>query len=126
MAQRVLVANGNPDVRQAFTELLTLAGYHTIAVATFEEARHVLDQAPPSLLIADLRLGAFNGLHLVLRGRADSPDMAAIVTIDQQDQALKSEARRLGAQCVIIPVTSKAFLKVVADLLEPRTVAVVH
>jgi DNA-binding response OmpR family regulator len=126
MAQRVLVANGNIAVQEELTDLLTLAGYHAIGVTTFEEARFLLDQAPPDLLIAHLRLGAFNGLHLVLRGRADSPDMAAIVTMDEQDQALKSEARRLGAQCVMTPVASKAFLKVVADLLEPRTVAVVH
>ena len=81
MAQRILVVNADSAAQQALAELLTLAGYHTIAVSTFEEAKYVLNEARPDLLVAQVRLGAFNGLHLVLRGRAESPEMAAIVTM---------------------------------------------
>ena len=117
---RVLLANEDPLERRALTALLCSAGYDTIAAATFEEARRALDRAVPDLLIAHLRLGAFNGLHLYLRGRAEKPDMAAIITTGPEDASIKMEALEFGVLCVLTSVVTHDFLPTIAKVIERR------
>jgi DNA-binding NtrC family response regulator len=119
-AYRVLVANENPVQRAVLTKLLASAGYDAIPVSTFEEARGALDTAPPDLLIAHLRLGAFNGLHLVLRGRADGLGMGAIITTGPEDHAIRSQVMDHGVLCVKTPLTTADFLAMVAKAIERR------
>jgi DNA-binding response OmpR family regulator len=117
---RVLLANEDPLERRALTALLCDAGYDTTAAASFEEARTAMDRGAPDLLIAHLRLGAFNGLHLFLRGRADRPDMAAIITTGPEDAGIKSEAMEFGVLCVLTRVFTRDFLPTIARLIERR------
>jgi DNA-binding NtrC family response regulator len=120
MAYRVLIANESGFDCCALGDLLTSVGYDTTTVQTFEDARGVLNDGPPDLLIAHLRLGAFNGLHLVLRGRADRPDMSAIITTGPEDQSIRSEAMELGVLCVTTPVMEDQFLETVRKVIEGR------
>jgi DNA-binding response OmpR family regulator len=117
---RVLVANDDPVERCALSVLLCGAGYDTIAAGSFEEARSALDKGAPDLLIAHLRLGAFNGLHLFLRGRADKPDMAAIITTRPEDAEIKIEAMQLGVLCVLTRLVTPDFLPTIAKVIERR------
>jgi DNA-binding response OmpR family regulator len=117
---RVLVANENRLERCALTLLLTGAGYETTAAATFEEARSALDKGAPDLLIAHLRLGAFNGLHLFLRGRADRPDMATIITTGPEDAEIRMEAMQFGVLCVLTRLLTREFLPTIARVIERR------
>jgi DNA-binding NtrC family response regulator len=67
--------------------------------ATFEEARARLASAPVDFLVTNVRLGAYNGLHLVYLSRltdhAEAP--RAIVYDDGLDVGLAREAQRAGA-----------------------------
>jgi DNA-binding response OmpR family regulator len=117
---RVLLVNEDPLERCALTALLTSAGYDTTAAATFEEARSALNKGAPDLLIAHLRLGAFNGLHLFLRGRAERPDMAAIITTGPEDAGIKMEAMQFGVLCVLTRVVTREFLPTIAKVIERR------
>jgi DNA-binding NtrC family response regulator len=83
--------------------LLVLAGYEARGATTFEDAARLLATSSPDLLIADERLGAYNGLHLVLRGRAEHPDMRAIVTTSFKDPCVEAEATRMNAGCFVKP-----------------------
>ena len=87
---------------------------------TFSQARAILNVRPPGLLITEIRLGEFNGLHLVLRGRGARPDMAAIVTSTSADNVLQSEAEQLGATFVLMP-TSEAELMAAVERTLFRT-----
>jgi DNA-binding NtrC family response regulator len=122
---RVLLANADLIERRALTALLCGAGYETTAAASFEEARHALDKRP-DLLIANLRLGAFNGLHLFIRGRADNPDMAALITIGPEDASIQAEAMLFGVLCVPIRVLTTHFLPTIAKLIERRGTPAFH
>ncbi|HEX6163440.1 MAG TPA: response regulator [Vicinamibacterales bacterium] len=117
---RVLLANGDPVERCSLTALLSGAGYDTIAAASFEEARHALERRAPDLLIAHLRLGEFNGLHLFLRGRAHNPHMAAIITTGPEDTDIKIEALQFGVLCVLTRMFTPDFLPTIAKLIERR------
>jgi two-component system response regulator RegA len=75
----------------------------------FAVAKATLAAHPPLLLITELRLGEYNGLHLVLRSKAVRPETAAIVLADAADPVLQDEAAKLGALFVVKPF-SKAEL----------------
>jgi ActR/RegA family two-component response regulator len=86
----------------------TSLGFRVTVADSFQEALERL-RVPPALLIADIRLGEYNGLHLVLRGKAARRDLAAIVTSGMADLALQAEAERLGATFVLKPTTAREF-----------------
>ena len=79
-------------------------GFHVTVTATFQEAVERLRMSP-MLLIADIRLGEYNGLHLVLRGKAARRELAAVVTSAVADPVLRAEAEQLGATFVLKPST---------------------
>ena len=98
------------------------AGYHARGASTFAEARHRLAGRSPDLVIADQRLGEYNGLHVILRARATHPDLNAIVTTGARDRGLEADATSLGVECVLRPNNAKGWLAPVAKVLaSPRT-----
>ncbi len=86
----------------------TSLGFRVTVADTFQEALERL-RVPPALLIADIRLGEYNGLHLVLRGKAARRDLAAVVTSELADPVLQSDAEQLGATFVLKPTTTQEF-----------------
>jgi DNA-binding response OmpR family regulator len=86
--------------------VLSDLGFHVTVAENFHEALERL-RVPPTLLMADIRLGEFNGLHLVLRGKAAKRDLAAIVTSAVADSVLQSEAEQLGATFVQKPTSTE-------------------
>lgn len=84
----------------------TSLGFHVTVANTFQEALERL-RVPPVLLMADIRLGEYNGLHLVLRGKAARRDLAAIVTSGIADPVLQPEAEQFGATFVLKPTSAQ-------------------
>ena len=75
---RILLVDDDTATRVGLAELLTNAGYDVRAVPTFEEGLRALRSETPDLLIADVRLGAFNGLQLLVSSPRSVP--AIIIT----------------------------------------------
>ena len=84
-------------------------GFDVTVAETFHDAMAVLLAREPMLLVTDLRLGEYNGLHLVLRGKERWPDLRAMVVTDRPDTALEREAERAGATFVPMPLTRPEF-----------------
>lgn len=118
MSQRVLVVSPDRIALNGTLRVLNGAGFDAVGASTFEEASRTITDVTPDLLIADERLGAFNGLHLVLRGRAVSADMRAIVTTHDANPMLESDARHLNAVCVVKPADAYDWLDPVNRILE--------
>ncbi len=111
---RILLVDDDPATRNGLAELLTGAGYNTRAVATFEEGLRALRTEAPDLLIADVRLGAFNGLQLLVSSPRSVP---AIIITGFADPVLESDARQHGAEYVLKPVTPSVLLELIARRL---------
>jgi DNA-binding response OmpR family regulator len=79
-------------------------GFHVTVTHTFQTAADRL-RLMPELLMADIRLGEYNGLHLVLRGKSARAGLTAVVTSAVDDIVLRSEAEQLGATFVVKPAT---------------------
>ena len=117
MPANILVVDDDPAALVGLVELLQQAGYAAIGASSFVEAKQRLAERAPDLLITDVRLGAFNGLQLVVRGRIQHPEMAAIVTTGFSDAVIESEARRHGAVFFVKPISPDALLEAVSTEL---------
>lgn len=96
----ILIVDDHRVTRVGLAEMLNHAGYDVVTAGTFQEARRILRESPPDLLIADVRLGSFNGLQLVISGPSRVP---SIVITGHADAVLEAEARRSGAEYLIKP-----------------------
>jgi DNA-binding response OmpR family regulator len=92
---------------------LTSAGFIVTATDNFKDAGALLVAAPPSLLVAEIRLGAYNGLQLAYRGKSASPPMAIVLTSAYPDPVLRRDVERMGATFVLKPVTERDFIAAV-------------
>lgn len=103
MYPKILVVSSDSKSLATMLEVLSGAGYDASGASTFGEGKRLLDATCPDLLIADERLGAFNGLHLILRGRFFGPDLQAIVVSASPNAGLEAEAKRLNIPSVTRP-----------------------
>ena len=92
-------------------------GHEVIEATSFEHARTLLSSLGPDLLITNIQLDAYNGLHLVWRQRMTHPDRPAIVTSAYPDVVLESEARDLRCPFFVAPVEPDQLLAAVHSLL---------
>ena len=88
----ILVVAQSQAVADAVVSSLGSA-HNIVVVSTFARARFHLDLCPV-LLVTELRLGEYNGLHLALRGRSNG---VPSIVIGAPDPVLESEAAKLGA-----------------------------
>jgi DNA-binding response OmpR family regulator len=71
----------------------------------------VLAESEPDLLITDIRLDTYNGLHLVAMAPRAIP---AIVVTGFDDPTLEADARRLGADYFLKPVAPSVLCERIA------------
>ena len=100
----------------ATAHLLGKSGFNVIAAVGFDEAVRLLADRSPALLISELRLGAFNGLHLVIRSQAAHPEMRTILVDRAYDSVLETEVQRHGAVYLVEPVDEVELLEQVSRI----------
>ena len=96
MMDSVLIVDSHAPVLAKTVEAFAQAGYAAVGASTFKTAKRLLHAHPPDVLIAEVRLGAFNGLHLALLGRRNNPTMTTIVTHSPADRGLELDAHGLN------------------------------
>ncbi len=114
---RILLLDDDPHARAGLAELLADAGYEVTAASAFQDARQKLDDAPFDLLITDVRLGSFNGLHLVMHCRRSMPEMAIMIMTGYDEPLVALEAGRYKAAYVRKPIDPVTFLEQIAEAL---------
>lgn len=103
MPLAVLVVEPNRQMREAMTSALSDGDFAVTHVASFEEAAALSKTGQFAILVTAERLGAHNGLHLVLRARADNPSVIAVVTSAAPDPALAADAATFAAAHMVAP-----------------------
>jgi DNA-binding response OmpR family regulator len=111
---RVLLVDDDLAVLALVRTWLTAAGYTVTACHRFEDAKQQLTTQTPDVLVADVRLGAYNGIQLVLQARARSPRTQIVAITGFDDPLLRREARRAGAVYLLKPFTHDQMLEAVA------------
>ena len=118
-AATALVVDSRLTETLPIVALLTAEGFEVTVAESFHRAKDRLTARPPNLLITEIRLGEYNGLHLVLRGKAVGRRMAALVMSSVADPVLQSEAEAMGATFLVKPIDDRQFLAAVARTLFP-------
>ena len=98
-----LIVEPSLDDLPSFVLCLSEAGFRVTAAATYLQARTLLDARAASLLITEVRLGAYNGLHLVIRAKTATPPIPAIVMSSMDDPVLRAETEAMGATFLVKP-----------------------
>jgi DNA-binding response OmpR family regulator len=114
---RVLVLDDDEHALSGIVELLRDGGHHVTGAATYDAAKRLLAVSPFDLLISDVRLRSFNGLHLVMQTRVDHPDTAIIIITGYDDPLIDMEAHRYQAELVRKPIRPEEFQRTVAEAL---------
>jgi CheY-like chemotaxis protein len=114
MPHRILIVDDDEPTRVGLAMLLEDAGYETITASTVPTAMKLLSEAHPDLLLVDIRLDEYNGLHLV----AVRPEpIPAIVLTGFADPAIEADARRLGAEFLLKPISPSLLTSLIRRVL---------
>jgi len=110
---RVLLVAPSPRIASELAATLTAAGYTPIVTSEFVAAKAMLDTRP-DFLITELKLGAFNGLHLAIRAAGQR---TPTIVIGESDPILQAEAARQKAAFLTTPLDSERLLILMGELL---------
>jgi DNA-binding NtrC family response regulator len=91
-----------PSLAEALSLHTTLSelGFQVSISDNFNDAKARL-RASIALLVTELRLNEYNGLHLVFRAKSVRREMAAMIRTQISDPLLQLEAERMGATFVL-------------------------
>ena len=115
---RILVVATDAQWRSRTIDVLQRAEYSATGAASFKAARGLLGSRRYDLLITNLRLEAYNGLHLVFESHVLRPHMPAIIIDRLPDASNESQARRAGAAYLGTPPDAGRLMALVKTLLE--------
>ncbi len=127
MPSRILVADDQPDIREALRLLLKGEGYSVLAAEDPGAARKELELRPPDLLLMDLNYqrdttSGAEGLELLAAALATDPHLPVVVMTGYGTIELAVEAMRRGARDFIQkPWDNERLLAVLRTQLELAT-----
>ena len=122
--KEVLLVDDDHAVLNLVQLWLSSAGYSVVACDRFETAKQHLASSVPAALVTDVRLGAYNGLQLVILAKQQVPQIAAVVMSAFDDPTLRKEAALSGAGYVNKPCTRDQILAAVAEAISSPTVKI--
>jgi DNA-binding NtrC family response regulator len=107
-----VVVDDDASVLRLLRDLLTTAGFEVEPFNDFQAAKERLRLGGVDVLVTDVRLGAFNGLQLVVRAKTTSPNVLAVVLTGYDDQVLHQDAVGVGAHFLLKPIRVDQLLQV--------------
>lgn len=120
---KALVIDDDPALLALVQKWLERAGYDVYTSLDFADARAKLKEIRVDLIVADIRLGEFNGLQLAARARQSGLDTHIVIMSGWSDEVLKAEAARLGAVFLDKPFTEYEFSTAIGMQFENRPYA---
>jgi DNA-binding NtrC family response regulator len=91
----VLLVDTDSTNRAVYAAALTAVTERVHTAPTFLLAKSALLEARPEVLVTQVRLSEFNGIHLALWGRGRLPSLRVVI-VGQSDPNLETEARTSG------------------------------
>ena len=118
----ILIVENDADLAATCERLLRRSGHAVVAVGSRAAALAVLVDAPPAVLVSDVRLPDGDGLDIVRAAAAMRPSVPAIVMTGRASEAGRAAARAAGAVAYLPkPFTSESFARVVQSVLVADT-----
>jgi DNA-binding NtrC family response regulator len=124
---RALLVDPNPTIVSQLAEVAASAGYECTTALEFHDGRRALATKRPDILVANLRLAAFNGIHLAYLAKNNRPKTHVLI-YGKDDPALAREAQQAGAfyeQLEFVLYALAAFLRAALPARDRRSVAAI-
>jgi len=116
--RRILIVDDDDTTRRGLVALMAGAGFVALPAGTFQEASAALERDAPDLIITDIRLQGYNGLQILAMGSRPIP---AIVVTGYPDRSIEADARKMGADYLLKPISPASLLALVQQKLEAST-----
>ena len=105
-----------PDAVQVFhlARLIEAAGFRCLSATGFVPARRVIYEERPEIVATNLRLGAFNGIHLAYLAKIQNAATRVMIYAREYDRLLAAEAVAAGAfyeRLEFVPASIVNFLR---------------
>ena len=110
MSKSVLVVDDDPGVLALLLRVLEAEGYQVAVLSDFAQAKDRLRAERFDVLVADVRLGEFNGLQLVIQARLQDPTIRIVVMSGWDDIIVARDAAEYGAVSLLKPFTAEGLL----------------
>jgi DNA-binding response OmpR family regulator len=115
----VLVDADVAELRKS-EQMLEQAGFAVMSADSFAQAKALLTSMTPEIVIADIQLRAYNGLHLAALCTVWRPGTPFIATHSTYDVVLDADAKRLSAAYVVKTPSREQLIKAALQMLESR------
>jgi DNA-binding NtrC family response regulator len=119
----VLVVDHDEQMLGLVEHWLAEAGYDVVTCSNFEAARYLLATLPLDAVVTDLRLGAYNGLHLALRASQMASPAAVIVMSAYDDIVLRRDTATFGGRFMLKPLARESLLEELSEALSATAAA---
>ena len=113
MPYRILAIDDDEHALSGMAELLRAAGHHVTSASTYDAGKRLMEISTFDLLVTDVRLRSYNGLHLVMQAHRDHPETAIVIITGYDDPLIELEAHRYHADLVRKPLKPAEFLETV-------------
>jgi DNA-binding response OmpR family regulator len=94
---KALVVDDDPQILTFIRHALEAAGHQVVTATQFKDAREQIARLQPAIVIADVRLGDFNGIQLGILAKSAHPEVRVVIISGWDDAVLRHEAAELGA-----------------------------
>lgn len=119
-----LIVDRDAELVSRLRAILESAGFLVSAQTEFIAGRReLLADDPPTVLIANVRLGEYNGIHLVYLAKRRDENVRALVYAERHDAVLAREAQRAHAfyqRQMFLPFSLEEFLKASLPAVDRR------
>ncbi len=94
---KIILIDDEEDIRDVMSVALSDAGYEVRAAADGETGLQMCSEAPPQIVITDIRMPGMDGLQVLERLKQQSPDIEVIVATAFGEMQLAIRALQLDA-----------------------------
>lgn len=106
LEDRILIVDDEPMICEVLARRLAKEGYDCVKANNGREALHSFYKDVFSLIISDIKMPEMDGIELLRKVKAMSPDMVVILMTAYPEIDMAVEAMRLGAYDFITkPIT---------------------
>jgi DNA-binding response OmpR family regulator len=104
---KALIVDDDVQVLSFVKQLMETAGHEVLSASTFAQAREYIQAHDLAILVADVRLGDFNGIQLGILAKNSRPNIRIVIMSGWDDPVLRHEADQLGAAYVQKPFSAE-------------------
>lgn len=112
--KNALIVDDDPQILSYIRKILETAGYEVVTSTDFKDARQQVQLHRPGIVVADVRLGDFNGIQIGMLAKSARPDVRVVIISGWDDAVLRHEAADLGAIYLQKPFTPDELLSALA------------